>query len=187
MRLARVLWILMAVAAVDTAGGQGSGQAPVSSGRQGTLIPIPYRTYVAIDPSLVVFDFGALELESGVAQGVTIGGVGSLTTVDGNRYASADFNLRYYPGDVVLRGLSFGLSAGGLRYSTRDSVGGRVYLNTPTVGILAHYNWMLGTTHRFVVGTGVGAKRVLTSADERRRVDLGRAYVTARFVVGYAF
>jgi hypothetical protein len=166
-----------------------AAQVPTSvgEGRQRTLIPIPYRTYVAFDPSIVVFDFGSFEVESGVAPGVTIGGVGSYTTLDNNRYTSGDLNLRYYPGEVVLRGLSFGLSGGVLRYSAQDSVGVRQAITVPTIGILGHYNWLIGTTRRFVVGTGVGAKRVLASDTERRKVDLSRAYLTARFVVGYAF
>jgi hypothetical protein len=162
-------------------------QTPASDVRQGTLIPIPYRTFIAFDPSIIVFDFGSLELESAVAPGVTIGGVGSYTIVDNNRYTSGDLNIRYYPGEVVLRGLSFGLSGGVLRYSARDSIGAREAITVPTIGILGHYNWLIGTTRRFVVGTGVGAKRVLASEEERRKVDLARAYLTARFVVGYAF
>jgi hypothetical protein len=187
MRLARVVWLVVVAVVVRSVGAQAPGQGSVPVGRQGTLIPIPTRTYVAFNPSIVVFDFGSLEVESGVAPGVTIGGVGSYTVVDGNRYTSGDFNLRYYPGEVVLRGLSFGLSGGLLRYSARDSSGTRVAINAATVGILGDYNWLIGPSRRFIVGTGVGAKRVLAGADERRKVDLARAYLTARFVVGYAF
>ncbi|MGH7620307.1 MAG: hypothetical protein ACREPM_24075 [Gemmatimonadaceae bacterium] len=165
---------------------QAPGQ-PLAAVRQGTLIPIPYRTFVAFDPALVVFDFGSLEVESAVAPGVTIGGVGSYTVVDHDHYASGDFTLRYYPGEVVLRGLSVGLSAGLLRYSTPDSSGAHPSIVAPTIGLVTDYNWMIGPTRRFILGTGVGAKRVLASADERRRVDLGRVYLTARFVLGYAF
>ena len=46
---------------------------------------------------------------------------------------------------------------------------------------------MLGVNRRFLVGTGVGAKRVLAGAAERQTVQLRRAYGTARFVIGYAF
>jgi len=162
---------------------------PQSQPRTGTLIPIPYRTYVAFNPSVVVFDVGSLEIESGVAPGVTIGGVGSYTDVSGDRFTSADLKVRYYPGDVVLRGFSIGLSGGYLRYSTRDNspTGGRASVDVPTLGLVVDYNWLLGTTHRFVVGTGVGAKRVLAGTTERDRVGLDRAYLTGRFVVGYAF
>jgi hypothetical protein len=49
------------------------------------------------------------------------------------------------------------------------------------------YNWTQGPSQRFVIGTGVGAKRVLASAEERDKVGLDRAYVTARFVIGLLF
>jgi hypothetical protein len=179
-----MLWLgviaILAHGGADRAVGQ-------SSGRTGTLIPIPFRTYVAFNPSMVVFDFGAVEVESGVAQGVTIGGVGSYMAMNREHYASGDFNLRYYPGEVVLRGLSLGLSAGLLRYSKRDSTGGRPAITSPTVGLRGDYNWLIGPSPRFVVGTGLGVKRVLAGAADRSRVDIGRSYFTARFVVGYAF
>jgi hypothetical protein len=174
-------WLVIVAAAVRVLG----AQTPVP--RQGTLIPIPSRTFVAFDPSVIVFDIFSLEVENAVAPGVTAGGVGSYTVVNDDRYTTADFNLRYYPGEVVLRGVSFGLSGGVLRYSALDSARERASIIAPTIGILADYNWLIGPSKRFVVGTGVGAKRVLASADDRRRVDLPRAYLTARFVVGYAF
>jgi hypothetical protein len=161
-----------------------AGQAP--AGRT-TLIPIPLTTYVAINPSMVVFDFGSVEVESGVAQGITVGGVGSYTANNRDHYSSADFNVRFYPEQVVLRGVSFGLSGGLLRYSNRDSAGGRPSITTPTIGLRADYNWLLGPSPRFVVGTGLGVKRVLASEADRQRVDLDRSYFTARFVLGYAF
>lgn len=187
MRVARGVFLVVLASLVRSLNAQAPGQT-ATPGRTGTLIPIPYRTFVAFNPSMVVFDFGSVEVENAVAPGVTLGGVGSYTVVNSNHYTSGDLNLRYYPGEVVLRGVSFGLSGGLLRYSSkRDSAGVRSVLNAPTVGILADYNWLIGTTRRFVVGTGVGAKRVLANTDDRRRVDLAHAYLTARFVVGYAF
>jgi len=40
---------------------------------------------------------------------------------------------------------------------------------------------------RFVVGTGVGAKRILASSEDRERVGLDRAEFTGRFTIGIAF
>ena len=112
---------------------------------RGTLIPIPYRTYVAFDPLARPVRHRSVEVESGVAPGVTIGGVGSYTDVDNDRYTSADFNLRYYPGEVVLRGFSVGLSGGFLRYSSRLGRPIRAAsIDAPTVGVVVDYNWMLG-------------------------------------------
>jgi hypothetical protein len=152
------------------------------------MIPIPYRTYVAFDPLLVPFDIGQFELETAIAPGITAGGVASYTNVDHNRYSSVDFNLRYYPGEVVLRGLSVGLSGGFLRYTNNVGTGDpRVSVDAPTVGVIVDYNWMLGVNRRFLVGTGLGAKRVLAGSNERQPAGLDRAYGTVRFVIGYAF
>ena len=151
------------------------------------LIPIPYRTYIALDPLIIPFDAGSAEFESGIAQGMTMGGSVSYTAFD-DRWTSADFKLRYYPGEVVLRGFSIGLTAGYLRYSTDNLPGNvRESLNTATAGVATDYNFMLGGSRRFIVGTGLGAKRILAGAEDRKRVDIGKAYVTARFVLGLAF
>jgi hypothetical protein len=163
-----------------------AGGAAAQVGR-GTLIPIPFRTYVAFDPLLVPFDIGSFELETGIAPGITAGGVASYTNVHNDRYTSVDFNLRYYPGEVVLRGFSVGLSGGFLRYGKRFAADTLESINAPTVGVIVDYNWMLGVNRRFLVGTGVGAKRVLAGEAERQTVRLQRAYGTARFVIGYAF
>jgi hypothetical protein len=91
-------------------------------------------------------------------------------------------------GEVVLRGFSVGFTAGYLRYSVArvESVN-RAVLDGPAIGIVTDYNWLLGGTQRFLVGTGLGAKRVLASKAERDEVQLRRAYVTVRFIVGLAF
>lgn len=165
---------------------------------QGTLIPIPYRSYVAVDPLGVPFDIFSAEIESAVAAGITIGGAGSYTDFDDDRFTSADLKVRYYPGEVVLRGFALGASIGYLHYSTLNGTGLvqpdgapgtplRHALDTPTLGVLVDYNWLLGTRRRFLVGTGLGAKRILAGEAERNAVDVDRAYVTARFVVGIAF
>ena len=163
-------------------------------GSEGTLIPIPYRSYVGLNPLGIPFDIFAFEVESGIAQGVTLGAVGSYTDFNQDRYTTVDFKARYYPGEVVLRGFSLGLSAGYLAYSTpsrmiasTNAIPSRDKLNAPTIGVIADYNWLLGQQHRFVVGTGVGAKRVLANTADRERVGLDRAYLTARFTVGLAF
>jgi hypothetical protein len=150
-------------------------------------IPIPYRTYVAINPLGIPFDVSSIEVESGVAQGVTVGGQASYTAIVHDQYSTFDAKVRYYPSEVVLRGFSLGVSAGHTHFTTRDHDVARDHLDYTSVGLLLDYNWMLGAQHRFIVGTGVGAKRVLANSDEREAADVPRAYLTARFVVGLAF
>jgi hypothetical protein len=166
--------------------------APAVAQTAPRLIPIENRSYIGINPLGVPFDIFSVEAETGVAQGITLGGVGSYTDVDHDRWESADFKFRYYPGDVVLRGFSLGATVGYLNYSARRccAAGGgdyRASVSTPTVGVIADYNWMLGMDHRFIVGTGVGAKRVLAGQNDRDQVGLDRAYLTGRFTIGLAF
>jgi hypothetical protein len=63
----------------------------------------------------------------------------------------------------------------------------RAQLETPTLGVLLDYNWAHGSDRRFVVGLGVGAKRILATRTERERLQLDRAYMTGRFVIGLKF
>ncbi|MEO6878509.1 MAG: hypothetical protein ABI205_08520 [Gemmatimonadaceae bacterium] len=179
---------LAALASVALVGSAGA-QAASPSG----LVPIANRSYIGINPLGVPFDIFTVEAETGVAQGITLGGAGSYIDVDHDRYQSLDFKFRYYPGEVVLRGFSLGGTVGYLSYSSPACCGSptdpnaRRSVTSPTVGILTDYNWMLGLDRRFIVGTGLGAKRVLASAADRDGAGLDRAYITARFTVGLAF
>jgi hypothetical protein len=150
-------------------------------------IPIPYRTYIAVNPLGIPFDVGSIEVESGVAQGITVGGQGSYTSLGDDRYSTVDAKVRYYPSEIVLRGFSLGVSVGHTHFTTRNNDVTRRSLDFGTIGLLLDYNWMLGMQHRFIVGSGVGAKRVLANADARDAAGLDHAYLTARFVVGLAF
>ncbi len=162
--------------------------APMAAQSQAGLVRIPYTSYIGLNPLIIPFDLGAGEFEVGVAQGTTVGGSVSYLDYDDERFTSADLKVRYYPGEVVLRGFSLGFTAGYLRYSVArtDSID-RAVLDGPTIGLVTDYNWLLGGTKRFLIGTGIGAKRVLVSKSERDEVDLNRTYVTARFIVGLAF
>jgi hypothetical protein len=176
----RVRFAAVALAIAVTAGSAAEAQAP-------GLIPIPYRTYIAINPIGIPADLGSAEIESAIASGVTIGGLASYMAASDDRWTTGDVKLRYYPGEVVLRGFSTGLSLGATRKSVVGQGGTRTALDFPTFGALVDYNWMLGARKRFLVGTGFGVKRVLAKVEDRERVGLDRAYVTARFVVGVAF
>jgi hypothetical protein len=171
-----------------------SARAQVGGQGTGVLVPIPNRTFVGFNPLGIPFDIFTAEVETGVAQGITLGGLGSYIDIDNKRYTTLDFKFRYYPGEVVLRGFSLGASLGYLNYNTPQTTFSpngtsavRAKLITPTVGVIADYNFMLGMQHRFIVGTGVGAKRVLANAVDRDAVGIDRAYLTGRFVVGIAF
>ena len=162
--------------------------ASSSAGAQSPrLVPIPYRTYIAVNPLGIPFDVASAELETGVAQGVTVGGQVSYTSLGDDRYTTVDAKVRYYPSEVVLRGFSMGVSGGRTHFTTRSTDVARQSLDFGTIGLLLDYNWMLGVSHRFIVGTGLGAKRVLANSDDRKAAGIDHAYMTARFVVGLAF
>lgn len=172
--------LLVMVVGMTVAAASARAQSP-------TLIPIPYRTYIALNPLGIPFDIASVEVETGVVQGVTVGGQGSYTSFGDDRYSTFDAKVRYYPSEVVLRGFSMGVSAGHTHFTTRNNDVTRQSLDFGSIGLLVDYNWMLGERHRFIVGTGLGAKRVIANSDEREAAGIDRAYMTARFVVGLAF
>jgi hypothetical protein len=162
-----------------------------STQAQSQLIPIPFRTYVAINPLGIPFDIASAEFETAIASGFTVGGLASYTSIDDDRWTTFDAKVRYYPGEVVLRGFSLGASIGHTHFSTTQFSGQSIETHPTadfaTLGLLVDYNWMLGARHRFILGTGLGAKRVLADEAVRERVNIDKAYVTARFVIGIAF
>lgn len=160
------------------------------AGGQSARIRIPYRTYVAVNPLGIPFNIASAEVESAVASGITLGGAASYTAIRHDRYTTFDVKFRYYPSEVVLQGFSIGASVGHSRFSTLIGAPGgdiRSGLDYNTIGLLVDYNALLGARRRFVVGTGLGAKRILGSDDGRERLGLDQPVMTVRFVVGLAF
>jgi hypothetical protein len=188
-RLSRCAVTLAGLLGIGTVGSTAVAQGTNAAGR----IPIPYRTYIGINPLGIPFDIFSIEVESGIAQGMTLGVSAAHTEIDNARYSSADLKFRYYPSEIVLKGFSIGASAGLLRYSDIRSefdfsaTQTRQTIDTPTLGLLIDYNWMLGASHRFIVGTGISAKRILAGSEDRDKVGLDRALPSARFTVGVAF
>jgi len=153
---------------------------------QRARVPIPTQTYIGFNPLGLPANVFTLELENAVSSGITVGAVGSYIDFRDSRYTTADFKVRYYPSEVVLRGFAVGVSAGVTRYS-HVVADVRQSLSAPTAGILVDYNWLLGRSERFLIGTGIGAKRVLASESERQRVHEDYATVTTRLILGFAF
>lgn len=179
-----------------------SARVAAAQGRGAPTYPIPYRALVALNPLGIPFEIFSIEAEGVVLPGVSLGGSVSHTAVsedegDGEgdpRFTSGDVKIRYYPGEVALSGFAIGLGLGVTSYSELRNVGTptvpvleRETLTAPTISVLADYNFLLGARQRFVVGTGIGAKRVLASEEDRRRADAPRAYGFVRFVLGIAF
>jgi hypothetical protein len=169
---------------------------------QGTNPPISpaaaapqWRSFLGANPLGIPFDIVSVEAETAVSAGGTLGVVGSYNDIDKTRYSTVDARFKYYPGEVAMQGFSVGLSVGYTRFNGElaqqptpiPDPPARGKLSAPTLGVLVDYNWNQGPTQRFVVGTGVGAKRILAGADKREAIGLDRAYLTARFVIGLLF
>jgi hypothetical protein len=157
-----------------------------------------WRTFVGANPLGIPFDIVSAELETTVAPAATLGFVGSYNDINNQRFTSFDGRFKYYPAETAMRGFSVGMSVGWTKFrNDRDtftcgpsgcaSNSTPETLNAGTLGVLVDYNWTQGPSQRFVIGTGVGAKRILASADKRELLDLDRAYPTARFVIGLLF
>jgi hypothetical protein len=172
-------------------------QRAVAQGTADARVRIPSQTYIAVNPIGVVGDIGTAEIETGVVQGITVGGVASYIDIDDRRWTTFDFKVRYYPAEVVLRDWSIGATFGFTRFSNlvdndQTDVAGapdkiRRSMTAPTLGLEVDKNWLVGRGDHFLIGTGVGAKRVLASKSDRDKVDIDRAIFTARLVLGYAF
>jgi hypothetical protein len=141
---------------------------------------------VAFNPLGLPADIATIEIENAIAAGITLGGVASYIDVDNHRFTTFDVKMRYYPSEIVLRGWAIGGSLGYTKFSNLVN-GSRESLAAPTIGIILDRNWVYGRGGHFVVGTGVGAKRVVASSPERSRADVERAVVTGRLIIGFAF
>lgn len=156
-----------------------------------------YRGVVGMNPLGIPFDIFAVEAEGAVAPGITAAAALSYFAPDEDRFTSADAKLRYYPGETALDGFSVGLGVGvtgragtdftGCNTNPVDGCETRSSVTGPTVSVLADYNFLLGERRRFLVGTGIGAKRWIVDREARERIDAERAWVFARFLVGLAF
>jgi hypothetical protein len=167
------------------------------------IYPIPYRAIVGLNPLGIPFEIGAFEVEGVILPGISLGGNLSYVSISDDegegegdpRFTSGDVKVRYYPGEVALRGFSVGLGLGLTSYSEVRNTAApgapfvleRESLTAPTISVLADYNFLLGARQRFVVGTGIGAKRLLASEEDRNRADAPRAYAFVRFILGIAF
>jgi hypothetical protein len=157
-----------------------------------------WRSFIGANPLGIPFDIVSVEGETAISNAATVGLLGSYNDIDDKRYTTFDTRFKYYPNEIAMRGFAVGLSLGYTKFkgsegATFDPITGTTstvpaaVLNAGTLGVLVDYNWTQGPSQRFVIGTGVGAKRVLASQEKRDTVGLDRAYVTARFVIGLLF
>jgi hypothetical protein len=148
--------------------------------------PRANNTALSINPLGLPFEWFSAELERKTGRMVTVGASFSyFGLIDDVSYLSFDGKVRLYPNEEALRGFSIGISLGLVRVAEDYSSEPDRSEAAPSVGVVADYNWLLGRTKRFLVGTGVGAKRILGDGDDFN--DASFTYPTLRFQVGAIF
>ena len=167
----------LAVAAVVVAQGA-AAQAPAQ------------RNVFSVNPLGIPFEYFAVEYEHMASSLTSIGLTGSYLGIgSGSSYSTLEAKLRFYPNEEGPKGFAVGLAAGVTHVSENASGSGTSGGNSasrPTLGVIVDYNWILGKTKRFVVGAGLGAKRIFgVNGDDY--ADISGAYPTARFQLGIRY
>lgn len=146
------------------------------------------RTVVTLNPLGFPFEYYSGEFERIVTGLTTVGITASYLDLSDDSYATLEGKLRFYPNEEAPKGFSVGLSAGITRLEGDEWNGTETVRSSetrPTIGVIIDYNWILGRTRRFLVGTGVGAKRILGASGDI--IDVETGYPTARFQIGFLF
>ncbi|MGQ0647763.1 MAG: hypothetical protein ACT4P7_09320 [Gemmatimonadaceae bacterium] len=144
-----------------------------------------FKNLLSLNPLGIPFEYISAEWER-VASGITSFGLtGSYLGFESASYSTLEAKVRFYPNEEAPKGFSVGL-AGGITRVSEDFISEADESETrPTIAVIIDYNWLLGKNKRFVVGAGVGAKRILgTSGDYS---DVSVAYPTARFQIGLRY
>ena len=163
----------------------------------------PYQMTLSVNPIALPFGLFSAEFERAMASGFTFGAGGSYfdgEVLDDDEFEGGDgrdawvqAKLKYYPGETALKGFAVGLTLG---YQSAEDVvesyapsgvvtSATVSEGAATVGVVLDYNWLIGRRRRFLVGTGIGARRVLK--DVNYESPLAQVYPDGRLQIGFAF
>ena len=151
----------------------------------------PYHQTIAINAVGLPFGLFSADYERAIAPGGTlsIGGT-SVNWGDGEWDRWVDLKGLYYPGEEALKGFAVGMTLG--YHSAQDmgplfgSFDEKRKDSGATLGVVLDYNWLLGKRQRFLVGLGLGAKRVLKNVDDDNS-PLTQVLPSGRFSIGLAF
>ncbi len=183
---ALVVTAMIAVLPVRRSDAQTPGQRIPSA--TGQVVP-GNRTHVfAINPLGIPFEVVSVELEQALQSAFSIGG--NFSYVSPSNYTRWSFEVKghLYPNEYAPRAFGVGLGIGLVNtreHRTLNEVPTLVNKTLPSIAVYADYNWLLGRSERFYVGTGVGAKRILGDSDAFDVPPF--VYGTARFLIGVAF
>ncbi len=143
-----------------------------------------HRNVFSINPLAIPFEYISAEYERVTSRFATVGLAASyLGGLDDWSYSTVEGKVRFYFNEEAPKGFSLGLAAGVTRVAGNDSRRDESSFTRPTVSVIADYNWLLGKGDRFLVGGGVGTKRIL--GDDN--VDFGEVYPTFRFQIGVRY
>ena len=141
-----------------------------------------------INPLGIPFEVVSVEFEGALHDAFTLAGNFSYFSPDEYTRSSLEVKGRLYPNERALRAFSVGLGLGAVNTRENVDVDGTLVKQDkthPSIGVYVDYNWLLGKTSRFFVGTGLGAKRILGESDDFEEAPF--VYGTARFLIGVAF
>lgn len=154
------------------------------------------RQSVALNPLALVFKIFTGEYERALGNAKSFGVSASHWGSDDNdgfgndvAYLSVDAKFRLYFGEDALRGFSVGATAGYTQLSgtvTRNDGTITERPNAFSAGAILDYNWVMGTGDKYLVGVGIGAKR-LFGLDDYDNGGITVAYPTARLSIGFLF
>jgi hypothetical protein len=201
LRLAMPLAAALLTAAPLGAQDAAAPEAPAAPAarRAPPATPADYRITVGGSPFLPIAGIFTGEVETALAAaGVTLG-AGGVIDLSGteDRFSSLQAKLKYYPNEQALRGFALGLTLGMVSMRERQAINFcdvngctapslRTRRDTkPTFGVVADYNWLIGRQRRFLVGAGIGARRVL--GDVSGDSPLESVLPDGRLLVGWAF
>lgn len=143
-----------------------------------------HRNVFSINPLAIPLEYISAEYERVTSRFATLGLAASyLGAFDDRSYSTVEGKVRFYFNEEAPKGFSVGLGAGVTRIAGKDSRSDEISFTRPTVLVIADYNWLLGKGDRFMVGGGVGTKRVLGEDN----ADFGEVYPTLRFQIGVRY
>ena len=182
LRTARSL--ALAAALIAGASTQALAQtAPLTPGQ-------PYHQTIAINALGLPFGLFSADFERAVSPGITLGIGGThVNWGDDERDSWVDAKALYYPGEEALKGFAVGMTLGYVSSQDRGPWFGDSNVKRKdsgaTLGVVTDYNWLLGKRQRFLVGLGIGAKRVLKNVDNDSALE--QVLLGGRFSIGLAF
>ena len=161
---------------------------PVAAGHQPAVATESRGRVFAINPLGIPFEVVSVEFEAALHDAFTLAGNFSYFSPDEYTRSSFEVKGRLYPNEQAPRAFSvgFGLGLVNTRENVfRNEVDVKQDKTSPSIGVYVDYNWLLGRSNRFFVGTGLGAKRIL--GEDEDFDDAPFVYGTARFLIGVAF